>query len=275
MVMRILLSLTDRWLLAVAAALCVLPTANAAELPRDLDSAADRSFLDSLFGRYGFAGRATILREPQGIRFQMPESDKALGQTGLYSLFALSGDFEFSARYEFIDIPTPTKGYGVSCGLALEAKAPSGMVQFSRVDTPKGSWFRVGRDPTGAGKDFKDSKDYRTRPNKKGQLVLRREKGELIYLAQDGSSEELEELNRIDFPNAVDKVRIFVDQGGSPTSLDVRLGPIVVKAERKATDPTQVEETGLPWWGTVLIIVGVLGVLGLAFVVLRRRREEN
>jgi hypothetical protein len=269
-------SLLHRPLLAVLVGLCLPGAAKAAELTSSLDSAVDRRFLDTLFGRFGSARKSTVLRDPRGIRFQMPGTGNNAGQTGLYSLFSLAGDFEISADYNFIDVPAPTAGYGASCGIAVDAKGPSGQVQFVRVNlAPRGWRYRVGRDPTGTRQQFEDT-DYPARATT-GRLVLRREAGTLVCLAAEKSG-ELEELTRFEFPQMVERVRFFVDSGGSPTAMDVRLAPIRIQAEKKATDPTEVVEQRLPWWGTVLLIVGGAGLSFLIyrfFVVSRRRRMEN
>jgi len=264
--------------------LVVAPTLHAGEVKVELDSAVDGQLFDSTrFARYGFAGKATILREPQGIRFQLPSSSKGLDQTGLSSTFAVAGDFEFSATYEWIDVPAPTRGYGVSCGIAVERaeREKDGsrkIVALARAHLPgKSSRYVVTRSMPADSKE-KFQNDYFPTQAKKGRLILRREQAELICLAEEGGLETREELCRVPFTDTtVRPVRLFVDNGGSPTAMDVRLTQVSIKAEEVAHGIVHHEAQGMAWWTILLIVLGVLALLGLGyrrFMVLKNRGEE-
>jgi hypothetical protein len=269
------------WLAAPVLWLCTAPPLRAQELKSDLDCAANPQLLDNHFGRYG--ARGTILRDADAIRFRLPSLEKPVEQTGLYSLFALAGDFEFSASYEWIDVPSPTVGYGVSCGIAVETlkKAPGGYVSVARAHLPrKGSYYTVTR-----GVPTESDMKYEPVPNsssstraRKGQLIVRREQAEIICLAADDGA-EAEELCRIPFTEAsIRKVLLFVDPGGSTTPVDVALSQIRIKAEKHATEPKRLEPEGMSWWVIVLIVLAVAALCGLVYrryTLLKERAEES
>src|SRR5580700_3023856 len=116
---------------AALAVLALLPALGAAE-PQELDTTVSPKAYDTHFARYGYSPGKAIVREPRGFRFQLPAREKGVGQTGVYSYFALAGDFEVSATFELIDAMPPLSGYGVTCGIAVDTEGPDGGVVLSR-----------------------------------------------------------------------------------------------------------------------------------------------
>jgi hypothetical protein len=255
----------------------------AQELKSDLDCAAKPQLLDNHFGRYGL--ESGILRDGDTIHFRLPAQEKPVSQTGLYSLFALGGEFEFSATYEWIDVPRPKEGYGVSCGIAVETLKDTpggGYVSVSRTHLPRqGLHYTVTHGkPSESGMKYEPGPDspYGTRATvKRGQLIIRREQSSLVCLAADEGNEP-DALCTIPFtPASIRKVLLFVDPGGSTTPVDVALSQIRVKAEKHATEPTRIDPRGMSWWIIVLIVVAVAALCGLVYhryTVIKRRQEE-
>ena len=275
----------SRWLLLITVFVWYGPLC-AQELKSDLDCAANPQLLDNHFGRYGFADKTTIVRDGDAIRFRLPALEKPVPQTGLYSLFALAGEFELSATYEWIDVPPPETGYGVSCGIAVETlkQAPGGgYVSVARAHLPrKGSYYTVTRGtPNESGMKYDPGPDspYPARASsKKWQLIIRREQGSIVcQAANEGQEPEL--LCTIPFTEAsIRKVLLFVDPGGSTTSVDVALSQIRIKAEKHATEPKRLDPQGMSMWIIVLVVVAVAALCGLVYhryTIIKRRVEES
>ena len=234
----------------------------AAELTAAVDCAADARKLDSLFGRYPAQWAQWISKDGNGVRFYLPAATRTIPQTGLYSYFSVAGDLEMAANYEILSMPKPEGGYGVTCGIVLDA-ADGGSVALARGENAgKGSCYvatlgkMVDNEP-------KYESTYYPSTAKSGRLVLRRENKEVICLAADSPQGEPQELVRLPFgPGTVQKVRIIADLGGSHTSLDARINQIQIRAVEIAG--------GIPkhepprewswWWWAGLGSMGVVAV---------------
>jgi hypothetical protein len=261
---------------AAAIALAGVFPARAADVP-DLDSAVDAHFLDSaLFGKSGYTGKAYIIREGQGIRFQLPAYEKGVEHTCLYSRFAFGGDFEIMVSYDWLDVPRPTKGYGASAGISVETN-DGGIIKLGRRHRPNEGITKVVLTrgvPSPEGPKWSDPSERLVR-TKSGKLILRREQNEVTCLVADGDSDEFETMGPIPYTaGTVEKLIIYADPGGSPTSMDVRFNRISLKAIRKATDPMQVEASEFPWWGTTLIVLAVLGAIAYVYYLLLFRKRH-
>jgi hypothetical protein len=263
---------------------CAAPAVRAQELKSDLDCAANPQLLDNHFGQYGY--KAGIKRDGDAIRFRLPAAEKPVEQTGLYSLFALAGEFEFSATYDWLEVPPPDKGYGVSCGIAVETlkQTPGGgYVSVARAQVPKkGPCYTVTRGtPTESGMKYEPGPDspYTARSSiKRGQLIIRREQANLVCLAAY-EGQEPDVLCTVPFTEgSIRKVLLFVDPGESTTPVDVALSQIRIKAEKHATEPKRLDPQGMSWWIIVLIVAAVAALGGLVYhryTVIKRRAEES
>src|SRR5205823_1978680 len=138
----------------------------------------DPRLLDSHFARYGkIAGRA-VVREPKGVRIWLPTATAGLDQTGLYSYFAVAGDFEFSAAYEVVELPPPQGGYGASVGIAVDTQGPGGSVSLARGQAVKKEpGYIVSRGKLGEG-GLKYETTFYPSTAKAGRVAVRRQKGE-------------------------------------------------------------------------------------------------
>jgi len=118
-------------------------------------------------------------RDKLGLRLRLWADPKGAKPTGLYSYFALSGDFEVSANYDVLDVPPPTDGYGTGFGLAFETKSEDGDVTVRRGQWKgEGSGVQIVRGkPDDAGQMQYEAKFFPTRA-KRGTIVFRREKDE-------------------------------------------------------------------------------------------------
>jgi len=254
---------------------CAAPAAPAADLKDELDCGANPKLYDTHFARYGYLPLKSILREKNSlkdVRISLrPTGSKAIEQTGMYAYFAVAGDFEVSATYEVISIPRPQKGYGAQCGIAVDCERTGDTLSLSWVDKPgKGVGYLVTRGWKAEGPpDYKDITHVPTSA-KKGRLIIRRERAELICLAADGSAEP-RELTRVDFTDTTMRpLRLYAEPGQSPTVVDARIGNVVVRAEEITGGvPKREEEGGIGWW----IVLGAVLVVGLGLLVYFRKPE--
>jgi hypothetical protein len=213
------------------------------------------------FGGYGYRPRQTILAEAGGYRFRLPGA-AGVGQTGIYSYFALNGDCEVTAAYELVGVPAPQKGYGCGVGLALDAGEAVGRGSVQRLNKgAEGSGYVVQTELAAA--DPKEVYRFVPAKSKRGRLGLRRVGKELIFLAADAPDAELEEVDRLPFTDrTVRAVRLFADDGGSATAVDVRLKDIAIRAEEISGGLPQNEQgTSAWWWLGALIPAAAVGLV--------------
>jgi hypothetical protein len=257
---------------ALVAGLWAGPLARAGDLKAVMDFTANEKLLETRFGKYG----QHIVPDPGGVvRFSLPAQAGGAERAGLYSLFALAGDFEVLAEYTLIALPAPQGGYGAGLGVTVDTEGRDGSVTLARRYLPKkGSGYVVSRTLPGEGgkKQYK-TEHWEERPGAtQGRLVVRRKKAELTFLVADGPGEELRELCRVPFTaGTVRKLLVNADSGGSPTAVDVRVGGLVVRAEEVAGGIPQRESRGRGWW-LVLPAAGVVVALSVYLYFVYRRK---
>src|SRR5205807_2493745 len=212
----------------------VVLSVRAEDLKAELDCEANVKLLDTHFAAFGHSPKQTITREAKGLRIRLPAVTKGVPQTGLYSYFSLVGDFEISMTYDLLAVPPPQKGYGVTCGLGLDAAESGETVNFMRgYQMGKFSGYVVSwgkKDETGKVNYEGNNKQFPSAA-KSGRLMLRREGPDIICLASDNTWDAPRELYRLPLTDStVRPLRVFADSGGSPTPMDVRIGQLKVKA---------------------------------------------
>jgi hypothetical protein len=257
---------------AVSALLCAAAAATAGGPVTELDCGANTRLLDSHFARYGYLPTRSIIRDNAGIRIWLPTATPGVGQTGLYSYFAVAGDFEFSANYELLDLPPPQGGYGASVAIVVDSQGPGGSVTLARGQAPQQSpGYLVTRGLPGDVGPTYETNHYPSTA-KAGRLVLRRAKAEVTCLVSDGPAAELRELCRLPFvPDTVRQVRLYGDAGGSRTAVDARLTRIKLTATEIAGGAPVFEPPQSHW----LLWAGGGGVAaaGALLAVQKRRRR--
>ena len=240
---------------------------HAGEMKSELDGTPE--ILKSHFAKFP-PGAKAVFHDGQSLRFFLSTESKNPVQTGLYSYFGLIGDFEVSVNYQWTPVVVPKGGYGVSCGIAVESDNIS--ASLARGNFPgHASAYAVTRGQIKEGKWDYQRKEEKTAV-KKGQLMLRREKKDLIFLASDDKG-ELQELDR--WPKfttgTIHKVLLFADPGQSPTDLDARFKEIKFRAEALTTDPIVETRGGWGWW----IAGGLVIAAGAGFLGYRRLRKPS
>ncbi|MCI0684532.1 MAG: hypothetical protein L0Y71_20665 [Gemmataceae bacterium] len=265
---------------AVLTGLCFGAGAAAGEMKVELDSAKDTKLFSSRFTRYGYNPMKTIATDLKGgVRFVLPSATKDVGQTGLYSFFAVAGDFEMALSFDWTNVTAPREGYGARCGIELEVEgSPTPMTlsfQRTHLADKRGEGYLVVRGVLNPEKKL-DYTDEHFEPSKakKGKLALRRENDELVCLAANNLKEELRELCRIPFTKTtIRKTRLFADQGTSPTFLDTKITAFRVQAEEITGGiPLRDQKFAWGWW---LIFAGFLVVGSILFILYRREKRAE
>jgi hypothetical protein len=245
-----------------------------------LDSTTDPKLLSARFGRYGHNPMKTVATDAKGgVRFQLPAGTKGIHQTGLSSFFALAGDFEIVAGYEWTDVTPPADGYGVSCGVSVDLEVippikQHRIVSLARAHMPdkRGEGYLVVWEVTTEGQPNWEHKLFPTK-SRKGKLALRRAEGEVVFLVADSPQEELREVMRLAFPEGkVRRTCLFADQGRSMTLLDAKLTDIRVRAEEIAPAIREREQSFA--WGRWLTY-GSFAVVGTVLFILYRREKRQ
>jgi len=265
--MRLIRRVTHFWIVAAGWSICA--SAVAGEMNSLLDCSADPRLFNTHFARYGYLQFRSIVVERSGVRIWLPSATPNIGQTGLYSFFALAGDFEYSVAYELLDVAQPQGGYGATCGIAIESEIEGHSVAIARGISPgNGSCYTVTRGQPGEEGVKYDGK-FCPSTAKTGRLVLQRANDETVCLAADGMQEP-RELCRIPFNNrTVRKVRIFADAGGSKTAVDGRFTQIRLRADEIAGGVPKLQPPkDWKWWW----IGGGCGLATVSLVALRQRR---
>jgi hypothetical protein len=240
-----------------------------ASLKIDLSNA---QLLQTKFDRYGWQNRDAIVPEPDGVRIWLPEGVEGIGQTGLYSYFALAGDCEVIITYELLDVKPPQTGYGCGVGLAFDLASGGGRGDMQRViRVGKESGFAVHSDVAAK---KKDADVFVPNTAARGRVGLRRIKKELVFLAAD-EGEDLREIKRLTFTDAtIRTVRLFADQGGSPTTVDVLIRQVEIRAD-EITGGVAKHDVRTSAWRWLLALIPLGGVILLWRWRKRRQMAED
>jgi hypothetical protein len=256
-------------LLVAALALLAPAAALAGEMKDELKFDATRiPTMRTTFAVYPSTAIRSIFADGGGLRFQLPDNVPKLPQTGLYTLFTLSGDCEVTFTYEILKLPPPKDGYGSGLGVAFDLGDDMGKGVFQRViKPPKDIGYIVQFMP---GKLSKTKEEYKLVPSAtlKGGVGLRRVKKELIFLASDDPDAPLEEIGRLPFPEVtVREVRFYADTGGAQTPVDVRMKDFSFKAEQITGGVPRSEVRRWSWW----FLLALVPLAGVGLVIWRWR----
>jgi hypothetical protein len=262
-------------------------TVHAGPLVKTLDCSADKGkLLDSKFARYPQKPQ-TIFRQDDlpGARFWLVPDAKDAGQTTLYSKFVIAGDFEISMTYDGFEVEQPKTGYGVSFGIAVETENKDGTPGI-RVQLARGSYRGRGdgyavtvgtlkTKPGERGIDYKETQ-FEKDGSKAGKIALKRVRDKLLCLAGDPDKplDDLFKIGEVKFTDAtIKKVRIYADQGGSPTHINVYVSDLLIRAEEITHQVAERDRPSSYWWIVAAITFLIAG--GIATIVYVKRGNRN
>lgn len=250
-----------------------------AKEPDALDFAANQGLWKSHMGRYGRYPTRVVLPDPAGVRLRLPAENGGAKQTGLYSYFALSGDCEVSVDYEVLSIPPPKSGYGAGLGLVFDTKGPAGEVMVRRgtwVEKEGGSGVQFATIVPQPGGEAKFESQFYPSSAKRGKLMLRREKKEVIAFVADDWKGELLERGRFPFgTGTVREFRITADCGGSPTPVEARVLNLRVRGEELTGGIPERDQQSTPRWVYAASALLAALVVGAAWRLWFRKREDD
>ncbi len=191
----------------------------------EVDVAKQPRLIDTHFSRYGPVAARNVSRDVRGIRIRLPATGRLASQSGMYSYFAVAGNFEVTVNYDLISLPKSQGGYGSAVGISLDAEnIADGSLTLLRGSHPtEGEAYWVTRARPGENGTVYETSFYPCTA-RSGKLGFRREHDAVVCLAADSVRLEPRELTTIPFvAGTIRPIRVFADSGGSPTALDVRL----------------------------------------------------
>jgi hypothetical protein len=211
--------------------------------------------LQTRFGAYGPAGRKTVFPLADGLRVWLPPGVAGVNHSGVYSKFALAGDCEVTLKYEMPLIKPSQTGCTVGLAFDIDEGGGSGEIQWvNGTGNASGFLLRAVRREKHGGENR-----LVVGGGSRGRIGLRRINSELIFLAGDGPEGELQELDRLPFPDrTVRTMRLFGSPAGSASGVDVRIREIRIRAEEITGGVTEKVANAWNWWW-FLVLVPILG----------------
>jgi hypothetical protein len=185
--------------------------------------------IQTMFGRYGSVPAARELSRE--LRLRIP-TDSPSVEAGLYSYFALSGDFEIQVSYALVVAKYRDNDYSGTLALLADSGDVAGLAQAQLV-------CRAGEDYGYALLRMESDQEkqggklhWPPRNFARGKLVLRRTGDELVFLAAEEPALELEEVSRLPFTDrTIRSLRLRATSDGGDTWFDVRVFSVLLQAE--------------------------------------------
>lgn len=239
-----------------------------------LDANANPKVFDTLFCRYGCEPLKHLGRRREWVQIKMPAKvdEKPATQAGLYSYFSLSGDFTIEVHYHCGTIPAPKKGYGMSCGIAVDTHGPDGAISFTRnfSHEKNGSGYAVTRSIPVDNKPEYETKIFPTKA-RKGRLIFKRV-GKVVYCLAGDNKEEPTELCKLEFTESkVYQLRLFADPGGADYPINMWIGKLQINADSISTAfPGNRQVTY--WW---LIPIGLFVLVLVGFLYRKKKLSQK
>lgn len=180
------------------------------------------------------ASRA-IKAEPPGLRISLGADHGKKPAVGLVARFGVRGDFEITLAYELLRVEKPTGGNGAGVSVWITMVSPTKeAATIARVTRPGGEQVFISHrasTPVGGPREHHGGKPLPT-DSLSGKLRLVRKGPTLIYFVASGDSRTFQELYQFELGTAdLDTVRFAADNGGSPTTVDVRLKSATIVAD--------------------------------------------
>ncbi len=228
-----------------------------------------RAQLQTMFGVYG--PPAAVSFGPGGVMLWCARDSKQFSPIGLYSNFALAGDFEITLTYNVSPPRGSARGVSGRAGLALDAEHPvwHTSIEWGSFD---GRGLGYALSNTKADEQAAEEDKLRFVPSRanKGRIGLRRHGEEIVFLAAPNNAAPLSELERMPFTSgAIRTVRFFANVDPSGREFRATLSNIELHADEITGGvPADAGTTGRWWWLAVIPLL----VVTVGIVWLRRRR---
>jgi hypothetical protein len=211
---------------------CSAARADDAQPETMLDLSRPRA-LQQMFGAYGPAHQRIVTRANGMSRFHFPPGRKDPSQLGLYSYFALAGDFAITVTYDLTLIPRSGQA-GIWCvGVAVdeEDEGRSAEIQRTGNGSPEASGYLVTASPRDETDPTSGVREFFATNSRHGLIALRRVGSQLVFLKSDNHSGELEGVHQIPFTNkTVRQLRLFAQAETVTSWVEFRLSGLDVRA---------------------------------------------
>ena len=171
--------------------------------------------------------------EADGVVIDMPEDAGAVPSAGLGARFSLRGDFELSAAFELIEVPTPKEGFGAGATLAI-ALADGQGASVQRVKLPgRGDVYVCHRAVLQSDGAVNHVVEVVSATALAGWVRLARTDGRLSYFAAEGDNPDFRVLHETDFSKAeVRSIHLAAQTGEAPNRVKLRWKEVRVRAEK-------------------------------------------
>ncbi len=174
--------------------------------------------------------------EEAGLRIALPTKRFSNDPIGVCLRGALAGDFEITARYQFLSAGQPPGN--AALGVAFNLVTHSDWAKFAKL----GRFYRKAEGDVYIAecqrREEPVAEPVRVVPTeaKAGQLRLIRAGAKLRYLVADDPPEEFREIYAADYTaEDLEIVRLGVNNNGSPTGVEVRLVDLRIRHDHVLT----------------------------------------
>ncbi|MEN6495583.1 MAG: DUF1583 domain-containing protein [Thermoguttaceae bacterium] len=215
----------------------------------------------------GVGAARMVKSTAKGVQLAIPSNAKA-DEVGLSPRMRIQGDFEIRASFEIVDVEAPKAGYGIGPSLYLATDTKEAMAAtLSRVKRVKdGEAFvahsAVNRDSGGTPK-----RQHRARKinatSKSGTLCLIRSGNRLQYLAGEGETGALRQVDSVDFTDAdVRQVLVRLVRNGDRTGATIVWKTLEIRAERLVKVGEQGSRSVLAWVSGLMLLLAATTAAG-------------
>ena len=170
-----------------------------------------------------------IKSEPEGLRITLPAQGIAR-PIGLVLVSRLKGDFEVTARYEFLHLDPPTGGFGAGFSVYVRTNSPAQEgVEFFHFVRPHGDeaygLSALATTPDGRRGGIPEAVTEDIAANaRSGRLRAARVGADIVLSAAREDSDDFKALYRINLGTAdVTTLRLAATPGNAPNPVDLRL----------------------------------------------------
>jgi hypothetical protein len=178
--------------------------------------------------------RRTMRADPRGLRVTLPAPSGVKLPVGLVPRTGVRGDFVITMAFDIIRVDRPTAGGGAGVSIYVATASPThNAALVGRVVGPGGEpAFLAMRASTPAGGKREFHGKRVPTAVLSGRLRLVRKGATVSYLVAGGADDAFKEIYQGELGTAdLETVRFAADGGGSPTTVDVRIRAVSIRAD--------------------------------------------
>lgn len=198
---------------------------------------------------------------PRGLLVTLPNDGT---QAGVETRFGVDGDFEITAGYEFVEVPTPEEGYGAGVILRLNRTESEDYLATGRRRNRHGADLLNANHSRLIEGERKHDQEFYPASHARGELRVVRKGSTVTFLVREGDAVDFVTLREMQFgTESLRSVKFIADTGGSKQPVSIRLTRLAVNSgtlpygvPRIAAPPSR-----NPWmiYGSSALIIGFIG----------------